>query len=170
MPQSGYGDWVSFFRYNNVLQHVKLLAYEFGGTFPEHIDAYRRAFVPSPRFAAPHALLGVAALCAPTADEAEWLAGGMDLAWARLRSGVYAPLPTPEEAAAHAWTESERQLVRHFRQLVIVGTPGAVAERIAAKAAACQASEVMIACNLHGHEARLRSYRLIAEAFGAPAA
>ena len=133
-------------------------------------DAYRRAFVPSPRFAAPHAILGVAALCAPTADEAEWLAGGMDLAWARLRSGIYAPLPTPEEAAAHAWTESERQLVRHFRQLVIVGTPDAVAERIAAKAAACQASEVMIACSLHGHEARLRSYRLIAEAFGAPAA
>ena len=133
-------------------------------------DAYRRAFVPSPQFAAPHAILGVAALCAPTADEADWLAGAMDLAWARLRSGVYAPLPTPEDAAAHAWTEPERHLVRQFRQLVIVGTPDVVAERIAAKAAACEASEVMITCNIHGHAARLRSYSLLADAFGARAA
>jgi dipeptidyl aminopeptidase/acylaminoacyl peptidase len=42
VPQSGYGDWVKFFEYNNVLQHVKLLAYEFG-PFPDSTASYRRA-------------------------------------------------------------------------------------------------------------------------------
>jgi len=129
--------------------------------------AYRQAFVASAQFPAPHAILGVAAVCAPTADEAEWLAGAMDLAWARLRSGIYAPLPTPEEAQAHRYTEVERQLVSNFRQLVIVGTPASVRAEIEGRAHDAQASEVMIVCNIHGHEARLRSYRLIAEAFGA---
>jgi luciferase family oxidoreductase group 1 len=132
--------------------------------------AYRQAFVASPQFPQPHAILGVAAVCAPTADEAEWLASAMDLAWVRLRSGVYAPLPTPEQAQAHRYTEAERALVRHFRQLVIVGTPEAVRAQIEARAEAAQASEAMVVCNIHGHEARLRSYRLLAEAFGmAPA-
>ena len=128
--------------------------------------AYRQAFVPSARFAAPHAILGVAAVCAPTADEAEWLASAMDLAWVRIRSGVYAPLPTPEQAAAHRYSEAERRLVLQFRQLVLVGTPESVRAQIESRAARREASEVMITCNLHSHEARLRSYRLIAEAFG----
>ncbi|HEX6261034.1 MAG TPA: S9 family peptidase, partial [Woeseiaceae bacterium] len=42
VPQSGYADWVKFFEYNDVLQHVKLLAYEFG-PFPDSIDSYRRS-------------------------------------------------------------------------------------------------------------------------------
>ncbi len=42
VAQSGYADWVHFFDYNNVLQHVKLLAYEFG-PFPDSIASCRRA-------------------------------------------------------------------------------------------------------------------------------
>ena len=42
VPQSGYADWVEFFEYNDVLQHVKLLEYEFG-PFPDSIASYRRA-------------------------------------------------------------------------------------------------------------------------------
>ena len=130
-------------------------------------DAYRAAFKPSKSFAAPHAILGVSVICAPSADEAEWLASGMELAWVRLRSGILATLPSPEEAARHVYTEAERRLVRGFRELVIVGTPDAVRRELLDRAAECGASELMIVCNLHGHAARLRSHELIAQAMAA---
>ena len=41
IPESGYGDWVKFHEYNNEMQHVQLLAYEFG-PFPDSIAVYRR--------------------------------------------------------------------------------------------------------------------------------
>ena len=97
-------------------------------------------------------------------DEAEWLASGMELAWVRLRSGILATLPSPEEAAGYAYTEAERRLVRGFRELVVVGTPETVRRELQERADACDASELMIVCNLHSHAARLRSHELIAQA------
>jgi luciferase family oxidoreductase group 1 len=126
---------------------------------------YIARFKPSPQFPEPHAILGVAALCAPTHEEAEFLAGAMDLAWVRIRSGVFAPLPTPEEAALHVYSEAERQLARAFRRLVIIGTPAEVKAQIAERAGACSASEVMITCNVHDPAVRRRSYELLAQAF-----
>ena len=130
-------------------------------------DAYRAAFEPSRSFAAPHAILGVSAICAPSADEAEWLAGGMELAWVRLRSGILAALPSPQEAARHTYTDAERRLVRGFRELVVVGAPDTVGSELLRRAADCGASELMIVCNLHSHAARLRSHELIARALAA---
>jgi len=130
-------------------------------------DAYRAAFRPSQAFAAPHAILGVSAICAPSREEAEWLASAMELAWVRLRSGVLAALPSPEDAARHVYTDVERRLARGFRELVVVGPPDEVRRELAARAAECAASELMIVCNLHSHAARLRSYELIARAFAA---
>ena len=127
-------------------------------------EAYRRAFVPSKEFAEPHAILGVSVICAPTEDEAEYLATGMALAWVRLRSGVFAPLPSPEEASLHAYSEAEQRLVRDFRRLVVVGAPSSVRQQLLAKAHDCEASELMIVCSVHSHAARLRSYELVAQA------
>ncbi|CAN5606090.1 LLM class flavin-dependent oxidoreductase [soil metagenome] len=126
---------------------------------------YRQYFEPSDRFPEPHAILGVSVVCADTADEADYLASAMDLAWVRIRSGVFAPLPTPEEALAYEYNEVERRIVRDFRNLVIVGTPDHVRTRIEEKAGACGATEVMIATNMHDAKARLHSYELVAGAF-----
>ena len=41
IPISGYSDWVGFHDWNDELQHVKLLAYEFG-PFPDSAAVYRR--------------------------------------------------------------------------------------------------------------------------------
>ena len=127
-------------------------------------DAYRAAFRPSAAFAAPHAILGVSAICAPTDDEAQWLASAMELAWVRLRSGILAALPSPEEAAGYVYNDAERRLARGFRDLVVVGTPEDVRRDLLARAADADASELMIVCNMHDHAARLRSFELIAEA------
>lgn len=127
--------------------------------------AYREAFVASPQFPRPHAILAVSAVCAATDAQAQFVAGTLDLAMVRIRGGHFTVLPSPEEAAAHRYTEAEREIVNQFRELAVVGAPDAVRAQIAARAAACQADEVMIVSNIHGHADRLRSYELIAGAF-----
>ncbi len=127
--------------------------------------AYREAFVASTSFARPHAILAVTAVCADTDAQAQFIAGSLDLAMVRIRQGLFTVLPSPEEAAAYRYSDAERVIVSQFRGLAIVGTAGAVRAQIEARAAECQADEVMIVSNIHGHADRLRSYELIAHEF-----
>lgn len=56
--------------------------------------------------------------------------------------------------------------VEAYRSLSFIGTPDKVCEGIAKLAAETQADEVMISTMSHGHEERLRSFELIAGAWG----
>ncbi|HVY28322.1 MAG TPA: LLM class flavin-dependent oxidoreductase [Polyangiaceae bacterium] len=127
--------------------------------------AYRSEFQASEYLAAPRAILAVSVICAETAEEAERLASSMQLSWVRLRSGRPSKIPAPEGALAYPYTEQERAVVRAYRDLQIVGTPSAVQQRIQALVERTQADEVMVTTVTHDPEARLRSYRLLAEAF-----
>lgn len=128
------------------------------------LDAYRDAFQPSAEFPRPHVILGVAVVCAESAERADFLASSMDLAWVRLRRGEFQPLPTPEEATAYPYTPSERALVAGHRALQIVGTADEVAARLRSLAGETGADELMISTMLHDPAARRRSYELVAGA------
>lgn len=125
---------------------------------------YRGAFEPSAQFPKPHAVLGVSVICAPTEDEAEYLAATFDLAWLRLRKGEFLPLPTPEEALAYEYTTMEREAVAENRGRHVIGTPDAVREQLDALIGDSGADELMVVSNIHDRRARLRSYELLAEA------
>ncbi|HLT58674.1 MAG: LLM class flavin-dependent oxidoreductase [Limnochordales bacterium] len=129
------------------------------------IAAYRRAFRPSPQFPQPHVIVGATVFCAPTDEEADYLARSMDLSWVRLRRGQLGRLPSPEEATAYPYTEEERHIVAQYRQLAIWGSPAKVRDRLLALAAETGADEIMISSMIHDPPARLRSYRLVMEAF-----
>ena len=146
------------------------MGYSFASHFSEApagpaFNAYRDSFEPSPQFPKPHAILGVAAVCAETNEEASHLATTMDLAWLRIRRGEFRPLPSPQEAQAYAYTEAERHAVREYRCRTVIGAPEAVRARIEIMARDSGADEVMVVTNLHGHAERLRSYELLAQAF-----
>lgn len=129
-------------------------------------DAYRGSFQPSEEFPRPHIILGVAAVCAETDERAEYLAKSMDLMWARIRRGEFRPIPSPEEALAHAFTPQEREVAAGYRELVFVGDAARVRREIETVAAETGADEVMITSTIHSHEERLRSYELLAAEFG----
>jgi luciferase family oxidoreductase group 1 len=133
-------------------------------------DAYRAAFQPSAAFPKPHAIIAVAALVAPTQEEAKFLSGSQELSWALFHSGQIRRLVAPEEAAAHQWTDQERHIVETHRALWIVGDPRQVAAAIAAKAEEAGADEVMVTTTVWDYALRQRSYRLLAEQFGLKAA
>src|SRR3546814_7937854 len=132
---------------------------------PPASRTYRDTFQPSAGFAKPHACLGVAAVCAESEQEARELASTMELAWLRIHSGQFLPLPSPAEAMAHRYSDYEREALQDVRARTIVGTPAHLRARIEARAQDSAADEVMIVSNIFDHAARLRSYELIAAAF-----
>jgi luciferase family oxidoreductase group 1 len=130
------------------------------------IQAYRASFRPSAQFPEPRVILGAAVICAETDEEAQYLAASFDLMWVRITRGEFSPIPTPEEALAYPYTPRERAIADSYRSLVIVGSPETARREISSLAAETGSDEVMVTATVHSHAARVRSYELLAEAFG----
>jgi luciferase family oxidoreductase group 1 len=132
----------------------------------EVVRAYREHFRPSPWLAAPRASVAAFAVCADTEAEAERLARSRDLFLVRLRSGRPGPYPSVEEALAYRYTPNELAIVRHTRRRTITGAPEQAMERLLALAEEYGVDELVVVTITHSPKARLRSYELLAEAFG----
>ncbi|PJJ02146.1 luciferase family oxidoreductase group 1 [Streptomyces sp. 2333.5] len=133
------------------------------------LDLYRASFRPSEVLAEPYALIGVAALAAEEEQEARRQVMTGALSMVRLRTGRPGLVPTPEEAEAYPFQEAERRFVDSWLGNVVHGTPDAVRQGLDDLAKRTGADELMITANAHGGAARLRSYELIADAYGLPA-
>ncbi len=132
----------------------------------EAIALYRDSYRPSARHPEPYAAVCVWALAAESEAEAERLYGSRAL-WHLARDrGVFVPTPSPEEAAAHDWTEAERQRAAKRRARALVGTGAQVAARLDALAGELGVAEVAVLSTAHDPAARRHSYRLLAEACG----
>jgi luciferase family oxidoreductase group 1 len=129
------------------------------------MQSYRHGFKPSPEMERPHAILGVAAICADTDEEAERLASTADLNVLRRDQGEYAPLPSPQEALAYPYTQSQRERIQRNRARLFVGSPRTLRERLDPLLASTGADEVMITSPIYDFEAKKRSYALLAETY-----
>jgi luciferase family oxidoreductase group 1 len=138
----------------------------FGSADPaEAVAGYRDNFVPSERLAEPRVVLGVAAIAAETEERAEALARANDLSMVRLMQNDPGPVPTPEEAAAHPWTEQELQLAAQRRRFMSVGTPDQVRDDLERRRAYAGADELVITTQVHDLAERVLSYELLAKSF-----
>ena len=126
------------------------------------IRAYRDAFRPSAQFAQPHVILGVAAICADTQAQAEYLATSTDLAWVRRHRGQLLPLPSPEEASAYRYGLDDHAVIEANRARQFVGTPRHVATLIRELVDTVGADEAMVTTMIYDVEARRQSYELLA--------
>jgi alkanesulfonate monooxygenase SsuD/methylene tetrahydromethanopterin reductase-like flavin-dependent oxidoreductase (luciferase family) len=135
-------------------------------TVLEAAEAYREAFKPSATLAAPHVLVSADVVVGPSDEAARELAAPYAL-WVRsIRTGSGAiPFPTPEQAAAHVWTDEDRVLVADRVDTQFVGSPETVVERLRVLQAATGADEVLVTTITHDHADRVRSFRLLAEAW-----
>ena len=127
---------------------------------------YRSRYQPSQREPAPHALLCVFVICAETGAEAERLAMSIDLRRLNMDYGVNAPVPNHEEAANYPYTEADRRRIAARRRRLVVGTPDAVRAKLLELRVAYQADELMVITITGDYGSRLRSYELLADAFG----
>ena len=132
------------------------------------LDLYRESFRPSAVLDAPYALIGAAALAADDAHEARRQVLAAALSMVRLRTGRPGLVPTPEEAEAYPFAPVEREFVDNWMANVVHGTADEVRSGLDGLAKRTGADELMITGNAHSGEVRLRSYELIADAYGLP--
>lgn len=127
------------------------------------VATYRRTFQPSAVLDEPYLMLGVNVLCAPSNDEAQYLAGPGKLSMARLRQGRPDVYPTPEEAAAHRYSPLEAETARSWGRNHVIGTPDGVRAGLLDLADRTGADELMITTMAHSPDHRMRSYELVAD-------
>jgi luciferase family oxidoreductase group 1 len=133
-------------------------------TVIDAVDAYREAFRPSQDLSQPHISVSADVVVAEDDATAARHASGYGL-WVRsIRTGAGAiAFPTPEQAAAHVWSDEDRELVKDRIDTQLVGSPTTVADRLQQLQRATGADELAITTITHQHADRVRSYELLAE-------
>ena len=130
------------------------------------ITLYRETFRPSQFLAAPHAALCVWAMAAETEADAARLFTSREMFRLGRDRGIYAPLPSPEEAAKHRFSASDLAHIERLRARSFYGTPDSVGAKLRALAAGMGVEELAILTTLHDATARRHSYTLFAREFG----
>ena len=128
---------------------------------------YRERFEPRRR-EQPEVTVCVAAICADSEEEAERLASSTRMAITLLRRGQLIAVPSVEKALA--FFDQPGESVAAGSRRVVVGTPETVRSGLEGVAEEYGADEVLVVTITHDHEARKRSYELLAGAFGLEAA
>ncbi|NMI01632.1 LLM class flavin-dependent oxidoreductase [Pseudonocardia sp. K10HN5] len=124
---------------------------------------YRERFRPSPILDQPYAMIAANVLCADTDTEAQRLALPGALSFLQLRLGRPGLMPSPEEAAAHPYTDEERLFISDRQSTQIIGSPQTVREQVLELVGRTGVDELMITTQTHDGADRLRSYELVAD-------
>jgi luciferase family oxidoreductase group 1 len=132
----------------------------------EVMAAYRDRFRPSRHLPAPLGSIGVFVLCADTDEEAQRLAQSRDLWRLRLDQGHLGAVPSIAEAESHEYSREERLRIAMNRRRMVIGAPEQVKERMLELAAHYGVEEIVVVTICHEFAPRLRSYELLAQAFG----
>jgi luciferase family oxidoreductase group 1 len=125
---------------------------------------YRERFADSERLPGPRAAVAVWAIAADSDEEAERLAYSSRMAMAMLRRGRLIAVPPVEKA--ERFLKGEGLLDKPAGRRLVLGTADMVRAEIEQVAADYHAEEVIVVSITYDHDARRRSYELIAEAFG----
>ena len=129
------------------------------------LDVYRAEFRPSERLERPYVMLGVNAFAADDEREARRMFTSLELAFLNLRRGRPGPLQPPAHDLASRLAPFERAMLDEMLAYSVVGTREAVRDGLRAIVARTGADELMIASQVFDHQARLRSYEIVAEAW-----
>ncbi len=133
-------------------------------TILDAVGAYRAAFRPGPELERPYICVSADVVVAPSESEARRLAAGYGPWVLGIRSGEGAiPFPTEEEAAAHTWTDEDRELVADRLPTQLVGCPERVVEQLERLVTVTGADELAVTTMTHDHAHRVRSYDLLAQ-------
>jgi luciferase family oxidoreductase group 1 len=126
---------------------------------------YRESFKPSARLSSPYVMVAAWALCADTNEEAYHLAASSRMAFAHFLAGDPIPVPPIDTALEFLARHPEGLAAVAKRRRAIIGTPALVREQLSALAEEYSADEIMVVTITYDHQARRRSYELLAEAF-----
>jgi luciferase family oxidoreductase group 1 len=129
----------------------------------EALALYRRDFRPSKRLTAPHAMLGVNVVAAGSDAEARRLFTTQQQSFINLRRGRPGLIPPPIDDIENYWTPTEKFGVERALACAVIGDAYTVRQGIEAFVARHRPDELMVTANVFDHEARCRSFEIVAE-------
>jgi luciferase family oxidoreductase group 1 len=132
--------------------------------FREAIKLYRQNFKPSAHLKEPYVLACVNVVAADTNEEAEYLATSLKQLFKGIVTGKRQPLPPPVENMDTIWNIYEEEAAMQMLRYSFVGSPEKIRATIKAFVEDTGINEVMATSHIHSQQARLKSYRLFAEA------
>ena len=131
------------------------------------IATYRRCFKPSRQLDRPYVMAGVNVVAADTDDEARRLFTSAQQAFTNAVRGTRGQLPPPVVDIERYWSPVEKAQVSAMLACSFVGAPRSVLHGLASFADRTGVDELIVAAAIYDHEARLRSYEILADvAFG----
>ena len=132
------------------------------------LEVYRAGYRPSADWPKPHAMVGVNVVAADTDDEAAWHFTSIQQRFLGMQRGRRGPLPRPIDPAAleAMWAPQEKIGVQRMLAAAAVGSPQSVQRQLDAIIEQTAADELIVAGAIFDHAARLRSYELLAGAWG----
>lgn len=133
----------------------------------EALELYRNNFQPSDQLAEPYTMVGVNIIAADTQDEAEYLASSLQQQFLGLVRNKPGKLQPPVENIDELWTASERIAVERSLdpRATIIGDEQTVKEKLEQFINETKTDEVIIQTQVYDHDARMRSYEIVANLF-----
>ena len=132
------------------------------GQMMEALHVYRTNFQPSAQLAEPYVMLGYNAFAADTDEEAALMATSLMQAFIALRSGTPGQLPPPVPGYYENLSPTQRAGLDHVLSCSAIGGPDKVHAAIRAFVDRTGADELMITSQTYDHDARLRSFEIVA--------
>lgn len=131
------------------------------------LEIYRARFKPSEQLSQPYAMAGINVIAADTEAEAKRLATTQQMSFADLFSGRRGPSRPPIDDIETYWSGREKEQALRMLERTIIGTPEMVRDGVEAFVAETGVDEVIVVSDVYDHQARLRSFELIAQALQA---
>jgi luciferase family oxidoreductase group 1 len=135
--------------------------------FLQAIDLYRKTFRPSIHLQQPYVLACVNVVAADTDDEARYLATSLQQLFKGIITGRRQLLPPPVASMEGIWSAQEREAAMQMLAYSFIGSKATIAEELGGFIKSTGINEVMATSHIYDQEARLKSYRLLAEVMNA---
>lgn len=147
------------------------LPYAFASHFaPDALDEalrlYREQFRPSEQLDRPYVAAAINVFADETEAGARRLFTSLQQQFLNLRRGTPGQLPPPVDDMDRLWNAAERAGTERALSCSAVGTPAQVRAGLEAFRERTGADELVLTGQIFDHEARLRSFRLVAELGG----
>lgn len=136
-----------------------------GGMGVSSVNWYKDNFKKSIISEKPNTIICSFVICGETEEEINNQVAIMDLTLLLVEQGKAFGMPTLEKALAYKYSNEEIQIINRNRKRMIVGTPTKVKDEILNMSRIYNTDEFMIINLSTDLESKIKSYKLIAEAF-----
>ena len=126
------------------------------------LAAYRQRFQPSEQLSAPYSMACVNVICADTDAEARRLFTSLQQAFANMMRNARGKMQPPIDDIETYWSGAEKAQAQHMLTYSFVGSPQTVKRELGEFLRVTGVDELMVTGSIYDHEARLRSFELLA--------